>query len=1191
MMDDSYPQQEEHEHQEQEHLEGGVEGEAYDYPVDVNTEGYSEAVAPDTHNNNNDSEYSYSSSYANGEVEEDGGSTPKGYSSGNHFNQSQEIYDTESTMALSESVDVSSVGSVPEPLEEYDSSFTHRNKLVREVISSEKAYLSHLNNVIGNYLEPLRITKPPILEPENITAIFSCIEKIKELSESVLSQFEEQLEAGSENVGKPILNHRNNYQDYIEYGKNHGTALDLIAKLVDKKPTFVTFMQTVRDSQKQSRLDLTSFLIMPVQRMPRMKMLLSEIVEQTEQLHPDYIDLRDALEMITQTTKILNEEIRKNENKLKVQKIQNDMIGGPKIITDTRVFVREGSMMKVCRKVPKPRWFFLFSDCLIYTSKGVTPMIQSTTTTNTSFTAPSTSGAPNTFIFHRMMNLNDIKIKDLKDKDNQKNAFQIISSTEKSFTVYTDTVKEKNHWLDDFSMLSMKITQEGATNTNLHDLDSVEVPVWVPDKEASKCMFCNGAFTVINRRHHCRNCGKVVCGTCSPSKRLVPHVKKNKPVRVCLFCFDFIGLNDKGEPTPTPSKESKSSSSPHLLSRPRPLKRLNSLLDSRDKRKSTAGPPLSPEQISQQGSFSEPTSPTHSAESGHTHSHSGSGKHRETLTGTLRRLKMAIKPSDQVKTLKTEKEMEKERAEEERRFDLTRTQSEPHLVSKSMIALPMMGAAQPGSKVVVPSKLAENPSRRSTISKKDSVILTPSPPAPTSSRNSNITLSPTPPAPTSLSHKNQQQPVPVSQTTTEQQSTDRTSIPKPTTAPQFKLQPLDQIKHQHTNSGSQLNLAASNNSSTNSTPTGTSTMKPMAGVPVFKQPPVRRDTLRATNVAPPQSSTTTAPSTPVIDQSILKKTSATAPPTEQPQGVLIRKPPPKVVQKNTSDIGLKNGPSDIDIVKRPSSSDILPVTTTKADNSSVQQQQQQQQQLQQELSRRASGETQPVGGGHTRTPSVSGEQSTPGQPTVPIRKIAMVKPGVPVMPQNGGAAKQPPTRVSPPTVAPTTPQASPSDQQDQGDAKRPSIPTRKAPSAHSLLNVLAQSDVAPATPAPASAPSRGSKEMPPSRGSKEMPAQAENTTAHTAQQPEEPIANGGQRRTISPPVRKPPTPSSLPLSTFAPTESDQSANSDDLATSAEIKKPAPAIKKIPTQIPPSQTKVLITSKSRPLPSPAANPPV
>ena len=66
---------------------------------------------------------------------------------------------------------------------------------------------------------------------------------------------------------------------------------------------------------------------------------------------------------------------------------------------------------------------------------------------------------------------------------------------------------------------------------------SAHAAVWVPDTESKLCMHCNKAqFTVINRRHHCRNCGLVICGNCSKNKFLIPS-QSSKPVRVCDTCF------------------------------------------------------------------------------------------------------------------------------------------------------------------------------------------------------------------------------------------------------------------------------------------------------------------------------------------------------------------------------------------------------------------------------------------------------------------------------------------------------------------------------------------------------------------------------------------------------------------------------------------------------------------------------
>ncbi|XP_051155404.1 lateral signaling target protein 2 homolog [Leptopilina boulardi] len=62
-------------------------------------------------------------------------------------------------------------------------------------------------------------------------------------------------------------------------------------------------------------------------------------------------------------------------------------------------------------------------------------------------------------------------------------------------------------------------------------------PAWVPDNDAPRCMACQSGFTVVRRRHHCRNCGKVFCGRCSSNNVPLPRYGHTKPVRVCNRCF------------------------------------------------------------------------------------------------------------------------------------------------------------------------------------------------------------------------------------------------------------------------------------------------------------------------------------------------------------------------------------------------------------------------------------------------------------------------------------------------------------------------------------------------------------------------------------------------------------------------------------------------------------------------------
>ena len=34
-------------------------------------------------------------------------------------------------------------------------------------------------------------------------------------------------------------------------------------------------------------------------------------------------------------------------------------------------------------------------------------------------------------------------------------------------------------------------------------------PFWIPDVDCNACMLCSQRFSLVNRRHHCRACGRV----------------------------------------------------------------------------------------------------------------------------------------------------------------------------------------------------------------------------------------------------------------------------------------------------------------------------------------------------------------------------------------------------------------------------------------------------------------------------------------------------------------------------------------------------------------------------------------------------------------------------------------------------------------------------------------------------------
>ncbi|VDL72651.1 unnamed protein product [Nippostrongylus brasiliensis] len=47
---------------------------------------------------------------------------------------------------------------------------------------------------------------------------------------------------------------------------------------------------------------------------------------------------------------------------------------------------------------------------------------------------------------------------------------------------------------------------------------------WVPDEDCDQCTACSAVFTVVRRRHHCRNCGRIFCQRCSRNAICIPEL-------------------------------------------------------------------------------------------------------------------------------------------------------------------------------------------------------------------------------------------------------------------------------------------------------------------------------------------------------------------------------------------------------------------------------------------------------------------------------------------------------------------------------------------------------------------------------------------------------------------------------------------------------------------------------------------
>lgn len=94
---------------------------------------------------------------------------------------------------------------------------------------------------------------------------------------------------------------------------------------------FLTVVKEAKKSPQMRMLDLPDFLIMPVQRLPRIELLLKDILKYTEPDCKDYKMTEEAYEKIKQMTASVNQFKKESDSIERLKAIQHKVRGKKKV--------------------------------------------------------------------------------------------------------------------------------------------------------------------------------------------------------------------------------------------------------------------------------------------------------------------------------------------------------------------------------------------------------------------------------------------------------------------------------------------------------------------------------------------------------------------------------------------------------------------------------------------------------------------------------------------------------------------------------------------------------------------------------------------------------------------------------------------------------------------------------------------
>ncbi|XP_078480309.1 rho guanine nucleotide exchange factor 5-like, partial [Lampetra planeri] len=307
-----------------------------------------------------------------------------------------------------------------------------------EVVTSEASYCRSLDIVVEHFVKSKQLGA--LLTTQDRNWLFSRLADVRAISHSFLSKLEERLESDIMHftVCDIIARHCQRFKMvYVPYLTNQSYQDATYQRLMNENQGFKRIVEKLERSLVCQRLPLRSFLVLPFQRITRIKLLVQNIVKRTT---PGTVEATQAIKALKLLEKLIQES---NDSISQMESIESLVSLSAKVdfecrtlplISQSRRLVRQGPVTELMdfslKDTERNVYLHLFNDYLLLSQQK--------------------EGGRFTVIDHAPVS--ELRAENCRVKLHslQKNLFRLHMS-HKSLLLRTDTQSDKLRWISALS--------------------------------------------------------------------------------------------------------------------------------------------------------------------------------------------------------------------------------------------------------------------------------------------------------------------------------------------------------------------------------------------------------------------------------------------------------------------------------------------------------------------------------------------------------------------------------------------------------------------------------------------------------------------------------------------------------------------------------------------------------------------